>query len=104
MQFGEDTAMGNQRVMRTLLHYHSVLEHDDLVGIDEGAQTMRDHDDGASLHQASQRLDHQMLRFRVQSSGWFVQNQNRAVANHRPRDRDALALATRERLTTLANH
>ena len=38
-------------------------EHDDLVGVDQRAEAMRDHDDRAAFHQPPQRLDDEVFRF-----------------------------------------
>src|ERR1700742_2784343 len=51
VQFGVDATARDQSGMRSLLHHDSVLQDDDLVGVDQRAEAVRDHDDGAPLHQ-----------------------------------------------------
>ena len=52
----------------------------------------------------SQSLDHEPLGLGVERRGRLVEDQDRRVADHRPRDADALALAAGERIAALADH
>src|SRR5262245_65791457 len=64
---------------------------------------MSDHGGGSAFHQSFERLDHQLLRRRIESRGRFVQNQNRRITDDRSRNRDALALPARKRRAALAD-
>ena len=57
---------------------------------------VRDDKRGAPRHQRLQRLLHRALALRVERAGRLVEQQDRRVLEHHARDRDALALATRE--------
>ncbi len=70
MQLGIDAAEGHQFVVGAFLDHHAVLQHDDLVGVAQRAQAVRDHDHGAALHQPLQALDHQALGLGVEGGAW----------------------------------
>ena len=55
------------------------------------------------LHQPLQRLLHQRLAFGVERRGRLVEQQDRRVAQDGAGDRDALALAARQRHAALAD-
>ncbi len=73
-----------------------MIQHIKLVGIDNRAQAMGDHDGGAIFHQPRQRTLHMALAFGVERRGRFVQQQDRRIAQHGAGDGDALALAARQ--------
>src|SRR3954463_3569849 len=71
-------------------------KHDDEVGVLHRCEPVRDHENGAMRHQAFDRLLYQALRFSIECTGRFVENQDRWVAQQGARDRDALALPAAE--------
>ena len=89
--------------MGTALDDMTLVEHDNLIGVFDGRQAMRDHDRGAILHQPRQRILDQALGFRIQRAGGFVQHQDRRILQKCAGHRDALALATRKQRTALAH-
>ena len=64
---------------------------------------MRDHDECAVLAELGQRLIDQLLAFDVDLARGFVQNQDFRIAEKRPGQRNALALAAAQPLTRLAD-
>src|SRR5215471_10124994 len=83
--------------------YSPLFQNEDGVRPPDRFQMMRDHDGGSAFHQSFERLDHQLLRRRVEPRGRFVKNQNRRIAYDRSRNRDALALSARKRRAALAD-
>src|SRR5262245_6854451 len=66
VQIGVDPAEGDELVVLALLGHDAALEHDDLVGVADGAQAVRDGDHGAALHEPLERLHHGLLRLGVE--------------------------------------
>jgi hypothetical protein len=62
-----------------------------------------DHDTRLTQHQAVQCVEDQLLRLRVQPGGRLVQNQDRQIADQRPRNRNALPLPPGQRHAALAH-
>ena len=48
-ELGIDAAAGDQGFVIAAFHDHAVIQHDDLVGIDDGGEAMRDDDGGAAF-------------------------------------------------------
>ena len=88
--------------MRTLFDDPALIHHQDAVAGEHGCEAMRDHERGAMTHQFFQRRLHQRLAFGIERGGGFVEQQQRRIAQDRARDRDALALAARQRHAALA--
>ena len=65
-----------QRHMRTHLDNPPMIEHDDLVGIDNRAQAVGDHETRASFHQAIQGVLNDFFGGRIDAAGGFVQDQD----------------------------
>ena len=64
---------------------------------------MRDRDDRPSLREALERGLHRTLGLRVERGRRLVENEDRGVAQDRPRDRDPLLLPAREPVAALAD-
>ena len=79
------------------------LHHDDAVGMLDGGQPVCDHQRRASLHQGGQGRLHMLFGFAVQGRGGFIQQQDRRIFQQGAGNRQALALATRQTHTILAN-
>ena len=50
----------------------AVVDDHHLIGIADGAETVRDHETGAALHQAEQRLLNARFRARIDAARRFV--------------------------------
>ena len=74
----------------------AVVEHDDLVGVDDGRQPVRDHDERAVLGDRVDRLAHQLLVAAVEARGRLVEQQHGRRREQRAGDREPLALAAGE--------
>ena len=89
--------------MRADLDDAAAVEHDDLVGVAHGREPVRDRDRRPPLGEPLERLLHRALGLRVERRGRLVEDEDRRVAQDRPRDRDALLLAAREAVAALAD-
>ena len=81
----------------------ALLQHENLVGLTNGAEAMGNHETGASLHQALKGFLNQPLGGGVDTGGGFIENQNRRIGQQRTRDADALFLAHTELHTAFAH-
>ena len=82
--------------MRALVH------HQDAVAGQHRGEPVRDHERGAVAHQFFQRGLHQRLALGIERRGRLIEQQQRRVAQDGAGDRDALALAARQRHAALA--
>ena len=71
----------------------AALDHQDGVGVHDGVEAVGDDDGGAVLAEMLDRLLHGFFGFRIERRGGLVEQDDRRVADQRPRHRDALALA-----------
>src|SRR5580698_7862065 len=92
MQLGIDSAERQQFLMSALFRHHACLEHDNFVGVPNRTEAVRDGDDGSSLHETLESLDHEPLRFCVERRGRLVEDKNRCVANDGASNSDSLPL------------
>ena len=81
----------------------AVVEHDDLVGVADGREPVRDRDRRPSLGEPVERLLHEPLGLGVERARRLVEHEDRRVAQDRPRDRDPLLLAAGEAVAALAD-
>ena len=88
--------------MRAFLDDAAAIHHQDTVAGQHRRQPVRDHQRGAIAHQPFERRLHQLLAFGIERRGRFVEQQQRRIAQDRARDRNALALAARQRDAALA--
>ena len=65
---------------------------------------MRDDERRAALHQLLELLLDLALELRVERRSRLVEDQDRRIAQQRPRNRDALPLATRQQRAAVAHH
>ena len=79
--------------MRALLDDLTVLEHQDLIGARDGAQPVCNHEGGAAGAQTAQSFLDEVLTFRIQRRGRFVENQHPRIAQNGTGDRHPLTLA-----------
>ena len=80
-----------------------MVEHDDLVGGDNGREPMRDHERGAVLRHALERVLNVLLGVAVERRGRLVEQQDRRRLQDGARDRDALLLAAGKFQAALAD-
>ena len=90
-------------VERTDLHDPPGLEHQDARRLADGGEPMGDDEGGAVLHDFVERHQHFGFGRGIERAGRLVENQDRRVLQQRARNRQALALATRQRAPALAH-
>ena len=73
-----------------------LLEHDDHVGGEHGADALGDEEDGAVAHQLADRVLDARLGGDVERARRVVEDQDPRPADERARDREALALPAGE--------
>ncbi len=88
--------------MRAFCNDATGVHHHDAVGLEHGGEAMRDHQRGSALHELVQRGLHRGFALRVERARGLVEQQDGRVAQHRPRDGDALLLAARQPRAALA--
>ena len=89
--------------MRPALDDPAVVEHDDLVGVADRREPVRDRDRRAALGEPVERLLDGALGLRVEGARRLVEHEHGRVAQDRARDRDALLLAAGEAVAALAD-
>ena len=93
VQFGVETARGEQLLVAALLHDVAVAHNQDEIGRADGGEPMRDDEGRASRHEPVHGLLDAQLGARVHRRGGLVQNEHAAVGQKGPGDGDELALA-----------
>jgi hypothetical protein len=71
------------------------VEHDDLVGVDDGRQPVGDDQAGAAGRDRAERRLDRALRQRVERRGRLVEQEDLRALQDEARDGDPLALAAR---------
>src|SRR5690606_27512507 len=84
------------------LHYLALAQHQDQIRVPDRREPVRDHEDRPAGEQLLRSLLDQLLGLAVQRARRLVEDQDRRIAQHRPGDRDSLALTTREARASLA--
>ena len=79
------------------------VEHEDLVGIDNRADTLGDDEAGAVFHQPVERVLDEHFGRNVDIAGGVVQDQDARVGQQGAGDGDALFLASGKRCAALAD-
>ena len=74
----------------------AILEHVDAIGIAQGCETVRDHDDRLRARQLVYKLDDSALTFGIDVRGGLVQQVHRSVVQQRSGHGQTLALAARQ--------
>src|SRR3984893_9301506 len=100
---GITAATAQQIIMPSALDDFAALDHQDGVGVHDGVQAMGDDDGGTVLAEMLDRLLHLLLRFGIKRRGSLIEQDDRCVLEQRAGHRDALALATGELCTVLAD-
>ena len=89
--------------MGAALGHAAGIEHDDLVGMDDGGEPVGDDDGGAVLGDAVQRALDVALGMAVEGGGGLVQDQDGRGLEDGAGDGDALLLAAGEFQAALAD-
>ena len=90
------SVLGHQFLVGPLFHDPPVLQHDNLVGVANGRQTMGDDDSRSTDHQPLQGLLDQHLGFGIDRGRCLVQDQDGGISQHRSGDGQPLPLAAGE--------
>ena len=88
--------------MRAALDDAPVLHHDHLIGADDGAEAVGDHERGAIPQQPAERSLHLKLGDRIDAAGRLVQDDDRRIGQEGARERDQLALTGAQARAALA--
>src|SRR5919201_4817 len=93
---GVAPAGGDQLLVPAALDDPAVVQHDDLIGLAHGREPVRDRNRRPPLREPVERRLHEPLGLGVERARRLVEDENRRVAENRPRDRDPLLLAAPE--------
>src|SRR5262245_62023646 len=99
LQFGQTrvkAARGDKLVVAALLDDLAYFHHQDTVAREHCGQPVSNHDRGALRHEAIERSFHQHFAFRIEGGSGLVEKKQRRIAQDRTRNRQTLALSTRE--------
>ena len=89
-------ACGRKLCVRPLLDHPALVEHHDIIGVDDGREPVRDHHDRTPLREAGERLLDEDLVLWVGKRRRLVQDDDRGVLEDGTSEGDALLLAARE--------
>ena len=89
--------------MGALADHTTVVEHDDVVAVDDGRQAVRDHDERAARRHRVDRLAHPLFVESVERRRRLVEQQDGRRGEQSPGDGEALTLPTGELDTRLAD-
>src|ERR1022692_3849921 len=84
-------------------HHASVFHEEDQVGAADGGEAMRNHKGGSSGEQIGHRSLDELLAFRVEVAGGFVEDQDLRRRENRPGDGEPLLLPAGEFDAALAH-
>src|SRR5687768_15269249 len=93
-----------QRTMGSVLDDSAPIEHQNLVGMRDGGQSVSDHEHRSPLEQPVDGSLHQTLGLRVERGRRLVEYQNRRIDEQRTRDRQTLPLPAGESRAALPKH
>lgn len=88
----------NQVLMPAFLHDASVIDHEKLIGMAHGLESVRDHDDRLIARQRLDRLMPPILIFGIDVCRRLAQYDDRRVFQHRAGNGNALSFAADERV------
>ena len=98
-----DAPLFEQLDVRTVLCHATVVEHEQLVGVTECGQTVRNGKGRTSLGGATDGILDLLFGLGIECRGRLVQNENARIVNERTGNRNSLALTARQRISLLAN-
>src|SRR5579875_1220303 len=102
-ELGVAAAGREQLLVAPALDDPAVVEDDDLLRVADRREPVRDRDRRPPLREPVERLLDEPLGLGVERGGRLVEDEDRRVAEDRPRDRDPLLLAAREAVAALAD-
>ena len=105
---GVDAVSLEEGCVRPDLGHGAAVEHDDLRGVNDGREAVRDEDDrlsavGVSPDQVVERALDERLRLGVERRSGLVEQEEPRLAQQAAGDGEPLPLAAREALSALAN-
>ena len=98
-----NAALREKFLMSALFAQAAFVEHQNAVGVLNGAQAMRDHQRGAAGQQTVQRFANQQFRFGIHAGGSFVKNQEARIVRKGSRKINELALSNGKRGAALVD-
>ena len=96
VQIAIESVHGQQFLMCAMLFDPPMIDHIDLVSIENRGKTMRNHEGRTAHHQFVQGSLHHLFAFRIQGRCRLVQNQNARIFQDGTGDGHALALTARK--------
>jgi hypothetical protein len=103
VQLGVQPAGGEQLLVGAALHDLAVVEHQDLVGVRDRREPVRDDDRGAPPEGRVECGLHERLVLGVEVTGRLVEDHDRRALEQHAGDRDPLLLSAREAIAALAD-
>src|SRR5581483_2310217 len=100
---GIEAVPGQELAVPAALGDLAAVEHDDLVGVDDGREPVRDHQRGTAAAHLFERALDLLLGARVERTRRLVEQQDAGVLEDGARDRHPLLLAAREFQPALAH-
>ena len=94
-QAGKSAAAGGKRLEIAFFAESSRVEHDDAIGVSNGAETMRNCDHGPTGRKPVQRFLNKSLAFIIECGSGLIEDEDGRVAQDGPGNGEALALAAR---------
>ncbi len=103
VQLGVQAAGGQQGVVGAPLHDPAGVDDEDLIGVADRREAMRDHERGATGERGAQRVLHRELGFGVEVGGGLVEDDDVGGLEEEAGDGEALLLASRESVAAIAD-
>src|ERR1700731_4109966 len=82
----------------------AAMQHQNLIGADNGGKAMSDYDGGSVGHEVLKRFLDQALCRRIHAGGGLIQNQNWRILYHPPTDRATLLFTYSQFYPTFTDH
>ena len=83
-------------MMRALFNNATLIEDDDVIGFEDGVETVGNGNDSFSLHELARGFFEQGFGFRVEAGGGFVEDEDGRVLEEGARERETLRLSAGE--------
>ena len=90
--------------MGSALDHASPVHDQDLIGCQNRAEAVGDHDTGPPGHHPFERLLDERLRLAVQAAGCLIKHQDARILQNDPRQRDALFFSPAQAITSLPDN
>src|SRR6185437_14609534 len=82
--------------MTTHIIYVPLIQHENCISFDQGGQPMRDNDHCPSTRYPGNVGVDNRLALSIEGAGRLIQNQDRRIDDQRTRNRETLALSSRQ--------